>query len=144
MLASALALPFYDADDFHTQENVDKMRAGQPLNDEDRGPWLNILAEKLAEWNTATGAVLACSALKEKYRILLAQKVKDIQWIYLKGSFELIYSRMQERSSHYMKADMLHSQFDDLEEPAYGWHVAIEASPDVLLEYLLKMIRQER
>jgi len=118
-LAKVAALPFFDADDFHPQANVDKMASGHPLNDEDRLPWLQVLADRLAEWSQDEGAVLACSALKEKYRQILTAKT-NVHWVYLGGSFELIHGRLQSRSNHYMGAQMLQSQFDALEPPTYG------------------------
>ncbi|MEM1219031.1 MAG: gluconokinase, partial [Bacteroidota bacterium] len=84
-LAQALNIPFYDGDDFHTMENVQKMESGQPLNDEDREPWLKLLAQRLKDWNESGGAILACSALKNEYRNVLQQYV-PVNWIYLKGT----------------------------------------------------------
>ena len=118
-LAAQLECPFYDADDFHPAENVTKMSNGIPLNDEDRRPWLirlrNLLADHLAQGQTA---VLACSALKHSYRDLLLQAGAGVRFVYLAGSFDLIWERMSAREDHYMKADMLQSQFDTLEPPS--------------------------
>lgn len=117
-LAAILGCPFYDGDDFHPPENVAKMARGVPLDDDDRAPWLAALAALIAE-HLARGetAVLACSALKERYRAQL--RVTDaVQFIYLEGDFDTIWARMKSRSEHYMKAEMLHSQFADLEVPA--------------------------
>jgi gluconokinase len=130
-LADRLNCPFYDGDDFHPPENVAKMSRGTPLNDADRAPWLARLAA-LIEGHLVEGetAVLACSALKKQYRDQL--RVSDrVRFIYLEGSFDLIWQRMQTRSNHYMKADMLHSQFDALEPPAASEAVTIPIAQDV-------------
>ncbi|MDQ3550649.1 MAG: gluconokinase, partial [Bacteroidota bacterium] len=82
LLANALHLPFYDADDFHPVENIQKMAAGTPLTDEDRQQWLETLAGNIKLWSKEGGAVLACSALKEKYRIILQSIPSDsLTWI---------------------------------------------------------------
>ena len=79
LLSNALNVPFYDADDFHPQANIEKMISGFPLNDDDRAPWLSILSNKLKQWNASEGAVLACSALKETYRQQLSKDVLSIR-----------------------------------------------------------------
>ena len=117
-LADRLGWDFYDADDFHPPANVAKMSSGIPLNDEDRAPWLaslHDLIESCLQENRP--GVLACSALKERYRQTLLSGNAGVQLVYLKGSYELMLSRMVHRPGHYMKANMLQSQFDTLEEP---------------------------
>lgn len=118
-LAAALSCPFYDGDDFHPPQNVAKMASGQPLTDDDRAPWLarlhTLLADHLARQETA---VLACSALKKQYRDQLRGDSRRVHFIFLDGSFDLIWQRMAARTDHYMKADMLQSQFDTLERPS--------------------------
>lgn len=133
-LSEDLDLPFYDADDFHPQVNIDKMASGKPLNDEDRALWLETLSKNLQQWEKKSGAVLACSALKEKYRQVLATGLHDCEWVFLSGSYELIYDRMQKRKDHYMGEIMLKSQFDALEIPKYGIHVDIKNSPEEIVE----------
>lgn len=128
-LSEVLKIPFFDADDFHSEENVAKMKQSIPLNDRDRKPWLENLAIKIAEWDSENGAILACSALKESYRKTLASRVNSITWIYLSGSFEVINSRLNNRSGHYMKSTLLQSQFDSLEIPKYGIHVDARLDP---------------
>jgi carbohydrate kinase (thermoresistant glucokinase family) len=140
-LAKQLGLPYYDADDFHPQSNIDKMKHGFPLNDEDRMPWLSNLAEHIKTWDEQGGAVLSCSALKESYRTLLASKSTAIKWVYLKGSFELIQSRLEQRAGHYMKSNLLQSQFDTLEEPDYGIHVSIDNTPETILNSILSKLK---
>ena len=117
-LAEKLGWDFFDADDFHPPENIAKMTAGIPLSDSDRAPWLAALHHQLLSTLSADRhPVLACSALKETYRAKLLEGMDGITVIYLKGSYDLILSRMSTREDHYMKPGMLQSQFDVLEEP---------------------------
>jgi 6-phosphogluconate dehydrogenase len=129
-LAKALNIPFYDADDYHPSDNVAKMKAGQPLTDTDRRPWLEDLAKHIQHWCETGGGVLACSALKESYRQILLSSGVPVQWIYLKGDLEMIQQRIQLRSGHFMPASLLQSQFDALEEPVYGWQLDSTKSPE--------------
>ena len=135
-LAKQLKLPYFDADDFHPPSNIDKMRQGIPLTDVDRFPWLTQLANNMKTWDKQGGAVLSCSALKESYRTLSASESKNVTWIYLKGSYDVIQSRLEQREGHYMKSNLLQSQFDTLEEPNYGIHVNIENTPEQILAYI--------
>lgn len=126
LLAQRLGAEFLDADEFHTPENVAKMASGVPLADADRRPWLERLN---AELRKRTHAVLACSALKESYRRILAQGI-DCRFVHLKGSIELIRSRMTQRQHRYMPASLLESQFAALEPPARAIEVDIAAAPE--------------
>jgi gluconokinase len=119
LLARRLGWNFYDADAFHPAENIAKMANGTPLDDVDRAPWLAALHALIsASIQGKRPAVLACSALKESYRQQLLDGNDGVEIVYLKGSYDLIWSRISERKDHYMKPQMLHSQFDALEEPA--------------------------
>lgn len=139
-LSDELKIPFIEADDYHPQANVDKMKNGHPLNDDDRQPWLENLAQVLLD-NEKTGAVLACSALKKKYRTTLNSLIsKPLQIIYLKGSFDLIQNRMNARTGHFMPAQLLQSQFDTLEEPKDGWTFKIEESIETILNQIKKRL----
>ena len=141
-LASALEIPFYDADDFHPQANIEKMKQGISLQDVDRESWLDTLTNNLAKWETAAGAVLACSALKETYRTVLQSGVEnDVTWVYLYGRSKLIKERMAGRKGHYFKPDLLDSQFADLEPPQYGWHFDISSSGDHIVKSILDKLR---
>ena len=118
MVAAAFDMPFFDGDDFHPKANLEKMASGSPLNDEDREGWLLDL-NTLAISHKATGAVIACSALKAKYRSILQQKIeRKSTFIFLQGSFDQVYERLQQRKGHFMPKDLLQSQFDTLEEPS--------------------------
>lgn len=138
-IADSLGLPFFDADNFHPKENIEKMSRGFPLNDEDRMPWLKALAAILVESEKTGGGVLACSALKESYREIL--KVNDdVRWIHLKGDRELIWRRMLARKNHYMKAGMLDSQLATWEEPSYGLKLSIFQTPEEMLAEALRYL----
>jgi gluconokinase len=133
---------FFDADDYHPKQNIEKMSQGIPLHDEDRWPWLDHLNALLREVAAkGENAVLACSALKQRYRDRISQDLPDVRWIYLKGSFDLIRSRLEARKGHYMKAGLLESQFATLEEPAGAIVLDIQPSPEVLLEEVAAAIR---
>ena len=144
-LAHRLHLPFYDADDFHSEANVEKMRQGTPLTDEDRHDWLAKLAEGLATWGQTGGAVLACSALKEQYRRVLQQGAgaSQLTWVVLEGDKEVLLSRLGNRAGHYMGAQMLDSQLADYESPTYGLHLSVDATPEELVEQVLAHLRTE-
>ena len=131
-LAAKLGCPFYDGDDFHPPRNVAKMSRGVPLTDADREPWLdrlhNLIREQLARGETA---VLACSALKKQYREHLRQGNDSVQFVYLRGDFDLIWQRLKTRRGHYMKADLLRSQFRALEEPGTDEAIIVDVDHDV-------------
>jgi gluconokinase len=137
-LAERLGWDFYDADDYHPAENVAKMASGIPLNDKDRAPWLEELHKLIAD-SLARGrpGVLACSALKERYRRALLAGTPGVQFVHLKGSYELIWSRMNMRADHYMKPHMLQSQFDALEEPSDALVVDISLSIEEIVDCIL-------
>jgi len=117
LLAEEFGWRFYEADDFHSQANIDKMRQGVPLTDEDRWPWLENLGE-LIKGCVAAGenAVLACSALKEAYRRRLRANA-EAKLVFLRGDYELIANQLRQRRGHFMNPVLLQSQFADLEEP---------------------------
>ena len=135
LLASKLSFPFFDADDFHPESNLKKMASGQALDDTDRAGWLktlNNLAKKEPK------AIITCSALKESYRTILRDDMnKEVHFVYLKGSYELIYDRMIEREGHMMPVSLLQSQFDTLEEPNSAITVSIELSPQEITEKII-------
>ena len=143
LLAKKTDLDYYDADDFHPQSNIDKMKNGKALDDTDRKPWLLILAKKLYEWEQQKGAILACSSLKESYRIVLSSQSKKIEWVYLKGSFETIKNRIENRTGHFMNSKLLRSQFDTLEPPHYGIHINIDQTPQQIITQILLKILSE-
>ena len=136
-LASRLGLLFRDADRYHSKANKQKMERGETLTDEDRIPWLNTIAHEMVEWIAQGGAVLTCSALKQKSRaILQGQGWWDVRFVYLKGDIELIEKRMRERE-HFFPPELLQSQFDTLEEPDNAITVSIEDSLDDICEQVV-------
>ncbi|MFA4944679.1 MAG: gluconokinase [Lentisphaeria bacterium] len=138
-LAARLGVPFHDGDGFHPPANVAKMKAGVPLDDADRAPWLALLAAKIAEWNQAGGAVLACSALKERYRAMLCGgQPGQVRFVYLKGSRDAIRRRMEERQGHFFPAALLESQFAALEEPRDAIVVDVAQELDEKIEAILR------
>lgn len=111
-LAQRLRVPFADADDFHPPANIEKMTAGEALDDDDRYPWLEAIGQWLAERG---GGVMSCSALKRKYRDQLRRHRPDVEWLHLNGTPEVISRRQASRPGHFMPASLLKSQFDTLE-----------------------------
>jgi gluconokinase len=129
LLAGELGWTFYDADDVHSPANVEKMRRGEPLNDDDRAPWLEKLRDFVrAMLESGSSAVVACSALKTVYREYLLID-RQVRLVYLKGDYSLIQARLNERQAHYMNPSLLESQFATLEEPKEGITVDVAASP---------------
>lgn len=114
-LAKQLGVPFYDGDDFHPPENVAKMKSGNPLDDDDRAPWLARLGELMHD--ASDGAVLACSALKEDYRRRLRMDGGDLVFVHLVISPERAQQRLASRRDHFMPASLVESQFAALEAP---------------------------
>ncbi|WP_239512314.1 gluconokinase [Bifidobacterium aerophilum] len=115
-LAAELGVKYAEADDFHPKANIEKMASGHPLTDEDRWPWLDALAAWI-DRRVAAGepAVVTCSALKKVYRDKLRRP--GVVFVYMKGTYDEVLARMSHRQGHFMKTDMLRSQFDILEEP---------------------------
>ena len=129
MLANQLEWQFADADDFHSQTNIDKIRHGIALTDRDRQPWLESLREAITNWSRAgSNVVLACSALKEKYRKVL-DIGPEVRFVYLKGDASLIAQRLHSRHGHFANEQILASQFADLEEPAGAIVAEISRTP---------------
>ena len=118
LLADRLGWPFEDGDGFHPPQNVEKMRAGTPLTDDDRWPWLDAIAARIAAARGgATGVVIACSALRRAYRDRLRDGHADIRFLHLTGEPGLIMARQAARTGHYMPASLIASQFATLEPP---------------------------
>jgi carbohydrate kinase (thermoresistant glucokinase family) len=144
LMAGKLGLPFFDADDFHPVSNVVKLGSGVPLSDEDRAPWLSILAARLDEAERGGGAVLACSALKEKYRVVLrGTRGPQTYFVYLKGEYHTILERMKSRTGHYMPTALLLSQFEALEEPADAVTMSVESDPGDIAETACEAILEK-
>lgn len=143
-IAEQLGCRFYDGDDFHPTAIVAKMVAGIPLTDEDRAGWLAALAALIQRGlQQGESGVIACSALKEKYRQALCVDAGQVKFVYLKGSYEVILGRMQNRQAHYMKPAMLQSQFETLEEPQGVLTVDITLSPDVIVRNIMEYLKKQ-
>ena len=116
-LADHFKCRFIDGDDLHPRANIDKMASGHPLNDEDREPWLTRINDVVYSLkNRSAGGVIVCSALKKKYRDIIRRN-DNVCFVHLHGTYETILERMRKRSGHYMKEDMVKSQFDTLQFP---------------------------
>ena len=140
-LAESLGYKFADADDFHPQENIDKMRNGVALSDKDRLPWLqkmqDVIKQHLLE---NTNIVITCSALKASYRQMLLINHESVKLVYLKGSFELIHKRLKERLNHFMSEKLLKSQFEILEEPLEAIKVDISRPLEDIVQEILEKL----
>jgi gluconokinase len=139
LLSRRLGWSFYDGDDFHPPENIDKMRRGIPLDDRDRQMWLLALLNLIEAIHIRKEpAVIASSALKESYRQYLSPaNGRSLVWVYLKGSYEQIEQRLKARQGHFMKADMLRSQFETLEEPDRALKIDISLSQDAIVDRIV-------
>jgi gluconokinase len=147
LLARRFGWTFYEGDDFHPEENIEKMSRGIALSDEDRLPWLSRLKDELdACSENGSNAVVACSALRSRYRAILAAGASDLRFVYLKGDPALIRERMSVRRDHYMKPYMLDSQLASLEEPDDAIMADIRSSPqDIVLRivHALRLVTRE-
>jgi len=141
LLARDLTWSFYDGDDFHPQANIDKMRQGIALTDNDRAAWLTALRalidRLLCEQRSA---IIACSALKRTYRDLLKGDDEDVRFFYLKGNYELIHKRLASRSGHFMKSDLLASQFATLEESTDIPSVDVAKDPTAIVREIKRAL----
>lgn len=141
-LADTLGWEFADGDEFHPDANVEKMSRGESLTDEDRWPWLHAIRDFIRErLDQREPAIVACSALKAAYRDVLLDGNDGAQIVYLKGSYDLIRRRMEDRTDHFFDADLLASQFETLEEP--GPEAALTVSVDAPPDAIVRTIRRE-
>jgi gluconokinase len=140
LLAEQLGWGFADADDFHSPSNVEKIRKGVALDDDDRRPWLESLRAAISQWIAEKrNYVLACSALKSSYRRELSVGT-DVRFVYLKGSAELIAERLRFRHGHFADAQILASQFADLQEPEDAVTVEIAATPQQIVREIREKV----
>ena len=143
-LSLILGVPFFDGDDYHTDSNLQKLRHGIPLTDEDRHPWLSILSDKIQEWQRSNGAVLACSALKESYRRILQSIPEDqLTWVILNADKSVLEERLLNRENHFFNPSLLSSQIEILELPDYGIHVNIDQTVEGILKTILKQMKNK-
>lgn len=139
LLAQELGFNFFDGDDYHPRSNVVKMSRGVPLDDNDRLPWLQTI-NKLAVKEGQAGCVIACSALKAKYRKILTKGLPHhVHWIFLDGDYQIISERLKRRIGHFMPEELLRSQFETLEIPTEAIRISVGSAPS---EQLAEIIRQ--
>jgi gluconokinase len=140
LLAQRFGWQFADADNFHPVANVEKIRSGIALDDSDRAPWLAALRGAILHWNKeGQNAVLACSALKRKYRDILS--ADGVRFVYLKGDFELIQQRLRARHGHFASDSILQSQFEDLEQPTDAITVEIDKTPEAIVSEIIDKLK---
>lgn len=143
MLAQRLQMPFYDADDFHSPENLQKLADDIPLNDRDREPWLQVLAKGISQWSRDSGAVLACSALKHTYRSRFRHAAPDVRFVFLNGPPQLIAQRVRQRArsgTHVIQEFdlILENQYNDLQVPTDAIAVDVSPAPSVIVDTIIE------
>jgi gluconokinase len=144
LLAKLMSVPFVDADDHHPATNKAKMKAGQPLNDEDRKPWLETLNDLIQRWHASgTGGVLACSALKESYREILKTGLPEgaVRFVLLEATKEMLTGRLAQRQHEYMNPHLLTSQLETLETPQDALVIINDRTPDEIARDILQQVR---
>ncbi|MGA7204820.1 MAG: gluconokinase [Specibacter sp.] len=139
LVADAMDIPFLDGDSLHPMANISKMAAGTPLTDADRWPWLEIVGNELAN-TTAKGIVIACSALKRSYRDVIRAKAPDTIFLHLDGSLEVLSSRLEGRSGHFMPPALLASQLASLEPLADDEHAVVIDISESITEILSQAV----
>lgn len=144
-LARQLGWTFHDADDFHSPANVEKMRRGVPLTDDDRWPWLDRLRQLIADaQGRGEQVVLACSALKRTYRERLAAGL-EVTFVYLEADRTVIAARLRQRENHFMNPELLTSQFEALEQPASSENVVVvnaADTPDAIVQHIRAAVQR--
>jgi carbohydrate kinase (thermoresistant glucokinase family) len=140
-IAKHLNICFFDADDYHSQNNILKMKNGEPLTDSDRASWLLILNQMIHEWNTKGDCVLSCSALKEGYRKLLSEN-NNVFFIFLDGGYNLIHQRLLERNNHFFNKNLLESQFQCFERPNNCLTVSVDKSVKKICQEVLRIFKK--
>lgn len=141
-LATALGVPFVDADDFHPRDNRDRMARGEPLDDASRGPWLTAVNRHLRSLAGGRGFALACSALREAYRQRLADGLPDLRWIYLQVPPAVLEQRLRTRA-HFFPSALLPSQLAIFEPPTTALTVDGTASPDAVVAAILAALHRD-
>jgi gluconokinase len=144
LLAQKLGWQFADADDFHPQENKDKISRGIPLTDSDRAPWLAAMRDAILQWNaTSENVVLACSALKRTYRDEL--RTGPVRFVFLKGDYQQLRERLRSRHNHFADEKILASQLETLEEPdtdeSDSITVPIDRSPEEIVAEIIAALK---
>ena len=142
-IAEKIGARFIDGDDLHPRANILKMKSGTPLNDEDRAPWLVRVSDVFFSLgNRSESGVVVCSALKKKYRDIIREGNPEVVFVHLYGTKELILERMGKRKGHYMKEDMVNSQFADLEFPTKEESDVVNVDIDASIEEVINRAMQ--
>jgi gluconokinase len=141
LLAQQLGWKFFDGDDFHSPANIEKMRRGMPLNDDDRRPWLEAIRESIRKMvERSENAVIACSALKHSYRQML-RITGEVVFVYLKANIDTVRERLRNRTGHFMNPDLIQSQFDTLEESEQALRVDASLPPGEIVRRIRTQLR---
>lgn len=144
-LAKKLGWEFLEGDDYHSQANIEKMRSGTPLNDDDRLPWLRSINRTLCRLDKdGRNAVLACSALKQHYRKILARGIHQMRYVYLDGNPQLVRKRITNRKGHFMPPELFDSQIAAVEPPQNAIRVNIEQPVETQAEKVLQELERQR
>jgi gluconokinase/shikimate kinase len=144
MLAHRLRWPFQEGDDLHPESNIEKMRAGHPLSDQDRTPWLELIADWVDKrLDAGQNGIITCSALKRAYRDVINRRHQGVVFIFLDGSWKTVAPRLASRPGHFMPPLLLKSQFEDLErlapdEPAIRFDV--DAPPQRIVDAVIEKL----
>jgi gluconokinase len=144
MLAERLHCSFTDGDAFHSAANKEKMHKGIPLTDDDRWPWLKTIRAAIEEKQRAgETAVFTCSSLKRSYRDVLREGDKDVCFVYLHGTFEVLHERLGSRTGHFFDPSLLQSQLDTLEEPGDDEAIteSIELTPEQIVDNVIEKLK---
>ena len=140
-LAEKTGYSFYDADDFHSKENIARMNAGIALTDDDRWPWLENIHDFVSAKLQTTDIILVCSALKQTYREKLGRSIeKKCKWVFLEGDYTTIMERLATRTDHYMPPSLLQSQFETLEVPPDAIRIDIKMAPGTIIDHIIEAI----
>ncbi len=144
LLSQKTQFPFFDGDDYHPEENRKKMTSGTPLDDNDRKGWLQALNQLAAEKLQSGSCIIACSALKESYRDILKEGLENrVRFVYLRGSYQQILSRVQSRQGHFMPPSLLASQFETLEPPVEAITADIAFGPEQIVSEIMETLMKK-
>ena len=141
LLAQQLGWKFFEGDDFHSPANIEKMRRGMPLSDDDRRPWLEAIRESIRQMvERSENAVIACSALKHSYRQML-RIAGEVVFVYLKANIDIVRERLKNRTGHFMNPNLIQSQFDTLEESEQALRVDASLPPGEIVRRIRTQLR---
>ena len=141
LLAQQLGWKFFEGDDFHSPANIEKMRRGMPLSDDDRRPWLEAIRESIRQMvERSENALIACSALKHSYRQML-RITGEVVFVYLKANIDIVRERLKNRTGHFMNPNLIQSQFDTLEESEQALRVDASLPPGEIVRRIRTQLR---